>query len=61
MCSAMLLFSREMDSPTFRVLFTGLMLLLTIDVIINLIYTAHAVWIRRILIVKEDPRLKKKS
>lgn len=61
MCTAMLLFSKEMDSPTFRVLFTILMLVLTVDVIVNVLYTVHAIWHRKALIVKEDPRLKKGS
>jgi hypothetical protein len=61
MCSALTLFSEEMDSPTFRVLTTGLLIILVLNVIVNFGFTVRAIAKREVLIVKEDPRLKKKS
>ena len=61
MCSALTLFSEQMDSPTFRVLSTGLLIILVLNVIVNFGFTVRAIAKREVLIVKEDPRLKKKS
>ena len=61
MCSALTLFSEEMDSPTFRVLTTGLLIFLVLNLIVNFGFTVRAIAKREVLIVKEDPRLKKKS
>ena len=61
MCSALTLFSEQMDSPTFRVLSTGLLIILVINVIVNLAFTVRAIAKREVLVVKDDPRLKKKS
>ena len=57
----MTLFSEQMDSPTFRVLSTGLLIILVINVIVNLAFTVRAIAKREVLVVKDDPRLKKKS
>lgn len=59
MCSAMILFSEQMDSPTFRVLATGLLLILILNAIVNAVYTIRGVARGQVLIVREDPRLKK--
>ena len=61
MNSALTLFSVSLDSPTFRVLSTVLLIVLVLNVFINLGLTIRAVAKREVLIVKEDPRLKKKS
>jgi hypothetical protein len=59
MCSALVLFSEQMDSPTFRVLATGLLLMLIINAIINAAFTVRGVARGQVLIVRDDPRLKK--
>jgi hypothetical protein len=61
MCSALTLFSSYLDSPAFRVLSTGLLILLVLNVIVNFGFTVRAVVKRRVLILREDPRMKKKS
>jgi hypothetical protein len=61
MCSALILFSEHLDSPAFRVLSTGLLILLVINVIVNLGFTVRAVVTRQVLILREDPRRKKQS
>jgi tellurite resistance protein TehA-like permease len=61
MCSALTLFSEQMDSTAFRVLATGLLIVLVVNVIVNFGFTVRAIARREVLILKEDPRLKKKS
>ena len=61
MNSALTLFSISLDSPAFRVLSTILLIVLVLNVIVNLGFTANAIARREVLIVKEDPRHKKKS
>ena len=61
MNSALILFSEAMDSPTFRVLATMWLIVLVLNTIINFGFTIRAVANRQVLVVKEDPRAKKKS
>ena len=61
MCSALTLFSEQMDSPTFRVLSTILLIVLVLNVIVNLGFTVRAIAKREVMIVRDDPRSKKKS
>lgn len=48
-----------MDSPTFRVLAAGLLLILIINALTNAVYTGRGIARRQVLFLKEDPRLKK--
>ena len=59
MNSAMILFSEQFDSPAFRVIATGLLIILSIITIGNAFYTVMRTVQGKILIVREDPRLKK--
>ena len=61
MNSALTLFSVSLDSPTFRVLSTVLLIVLVVNLIVNLGFTVRAIAKREVLILKKDPRLKKKS
>ncbi len=51
----------SLDSPTFRVLSTVLLTVLVLNVVVNFGFTMRAIAKREVLIVKEDPRLKKQS
>jgi cell division protein FtsL len=59
MCSALILFSEQMDSPAFRVTATGLLIFLVLNALVNAVFTVQAIYHRRVLIVQQDPRLKK--
>ena len=61
MNSALFLFSEEMDSPIFRVLATGLLIILILSYIFNILFTIRGIARGQVLIVREDYRLKKKS
>ena len=61
MNSVLTLFSMSLDSPTFRVLSTVLLTVLVLNVVVNFGFTMRAIAKREVLIVKEDPRLKKQS
>jgi tellurite resistance protein TehA-like permease len=54
--SALTLLSEEMDSPSFRVCSTGLFILLSLNLLINLGFTVRGVVKGQVLIVREDPR-----
>jgi hypothetical protein len=59
MCTALILFAEQMDSPAFRVLATGLLLILIISAVANLYFTVRGVIRGQVLVVRDDPRLKK--
>jgi tellurite resistance protein TehA-like permease len=59
--TALTLFAEEFDSPAFRVLSAGLLILLTMNAIVNAAYTIRAIAKRQILIVREDTRKKKEG
>jgi tellurite resistance protein TehA-like permease len=61
MNSAMIFFSQEMDSPTWRVLATGLLFILIISALANLAFTIRGVARGQVLVVRDDPRQKKES
>ena len=61
MNSALIFLSEEMDSPTFRVLATGLLFILILSALINLGFTIRGIARGQVLDIREDPRLKKKS
>lgn len=61
MNTALVLFSEQFDSPAFRVLATGLLILLTINLLLNAFYTIRGIARRQILILKDDPRQKKEG
>ena len=54
------LFSEEMDSPAFRVITAGLIIILVAVFLMNTVFTAKGIWKGQLLIVREDPRVKKK-
>jgi tellurite resistance protein TehA-like permease len=56
--SALTLLSEEMNSPAFRVLSTGLFILLSCNLLINLGFTVRGVVRGDVLVVREDPRRK---
>jgi tellurite resistance protein TehA-like permease len=56
--SALTLLSEEMNSPTFRVCSTGLFILLSLNLLINLGFTVRGVVRGDVLVVRENPRHK---
>lgn len=58
--TATTLFSTEMDSPAWRVITAMLIIILIIVFFNNMIFTAVGIWKGELLIIREDPRVKKK-
>lgn len=53
MNTAMLVYSTEMDSPTWRVLTVGLFIILVVDFLLYLVFTVHHSWTGNLLISKD--------
>lgn len=52
-------FSIDMDSPAFRVIFAIMLIILVIVFLVNLAFVGTKIWTGQLLIVREDPRVKK--
>lgn len=58
--SCLTLLSTELDSPAFRVLSAGFLVLLVLGLLLNAAWTGRGVWRGDVLVVRVDPRKAKK-